>query len=255
MLRIIDTDLCRGSYSASLDEAIARGVSRGLEPTLHFYRRSPPAVTLGYFCKVEEDVDTEYCMREGVSLVRRWTGGGTIYTDENVLVYGLSCPKEYLPENIGESYEIICGAIVDCLFYFGIKAEYKPINDVLVGRRKISGSAQFRRWSIVLQHGTILMNADFDKMFGAIKPKMDKLRKRGFSDARDAMTSIYHERGLMPEVGVLKDKFTESLCRRIGNFCGYEVIAKRGEITKEEKEEAEILEKEKYGREEWTYLR
>ncbi|MEM2900119.1 MAG: lipoate--protein ligase family protein, partial [Thermoplasmata archaeon] len=112
VLRIIDTDLSRGSYSASLDEAIARAVSRGMEPTLHFYRRSPPAVTLGYFCKIEDDVNVEYCKREGISIVRRWTGGGTIYTDENALVYGLSCPMEYLPENILGTYEIICGAIV-----------------------------------------------------------------------------------------------------------------------------------------------
>ncbi|MEM2900118.1 MAG: hypothetical protein QXT63_04950, partial [Thermoplasmata archaeon] len=134
-------------------------------------------------------------------------------------------------------------------------ASYKPVNDVLVGKRKISGSAQFRRWGIVLQHGTILMNANFEKMFEAIKPKMDKLRKRGFTEAKDAMTSIYHEKGLMPEVGVVKEKFTESLCRRLGDFSGLEFIAKKGEVTREEREEAEILEKEKYGRDEWTYKR
>ena len=54
--------------------------------TLHFYRRDPPGVSVGYFKKVEEDVDLEKCRERGVVVVRRTSGGGTIFTDSNQLI-------------------------------------------------------------------------------------------------------------------------------------------------------------------------
>ncbi len=254
VLRVVDTDLATGAHSASLDETFARFVANGrAKPTLHFYRRSPPAVTLGYFQKIEEDVDVAYCENNGIDMVRRWTGGGTIYTDENALVYGLSCPAEMVPANIEESYRLICGAIVESLKHFGITAQFKPVNDVLVGNRKISGSAQFRRWGIVLQHGTIIADADFDRMFRALKPNLSKLQKRGFSDAREAMTSIARETGNRADMGEVKRHFAIALKGALERFSGRAVELEEGKLSMEEQRYAEALEKEKYGTHEWTF--
>ena len=48
-------------------------------------------------------------------------------------------------------------------------AEFKPVNDVLVDGRKISGSAQVRRHGVVLQHGTLLVRNDYERMFAVLR--------------------------------------------------------------------------------------
>jgi lipoate-protein ligase A len=72
-----------------------------------------------------------------------------------------------IPMNLEGSFRVICAGIISALKKLGIEATYKPVNDVLVGGRKISGSAQRRR-RILLQHGTLLMDADFVTMSQAL---------------------------------------------------------------------------------------
>ena len=101
-------------------------------------------------------------------MVRRVSGGSAVYTDSDQLIYGLAC-RDVLPEGKEEAFSMVCGALIIALEQLGIPAEYKPINDILVRGEKISGSAQMRKWGIVLQHGTLILDLDRDMMFGALK--------------------------------------------------------------------------------------
>jgi len=69
-------------YVTALDEAIADARKNNVVPdTLHFYRREPPGISVGYFQTVK-DIDLELCRKHNVVVVRRTSGGGTIYTDK-----------------------------------------------------------------------------------------------------------------------------------------------------------------------------
>ena len=78
--RLIDTDLAHPYYVTAADDAISQAVSEGKVPdTLHFYRRHPPGVSVGRMQSVK-DIDLEECGKRGIVIVRRRSGGGTIYT-------------------------------------------------------------------------------------------------------------------------------------------------------------------------------
>jgi len=169
--RLIDSGLVDGPTSQAIDEAIREARLGEMVPnTLHLYRRKPPTVSIGRYKGIEDVVDLEYCREHGIDIVRRTSGGGTIYTDSNCLEYAVVVDQGYpeIPMDLEGSFKVICTGIITALKKLGIDASYKPINDVQVRGKKISGSAQRRR-RILLQHGTLLVDAEFESMSKALR--------------------------------------------------------------------------------------
>jgi lipoate-protein ligase A len=247
--RLVDSDLSEPTFTVAADEAIALARSKDLVPnTLHFYRRNVPTISLGYFQKVEKAVDLKFCEKNKIQLVRRVSGGGAIYTDENHLIYGLIVDEGQLPKNKEKAYEKACSGIVLALEMLGVRAEFKPINDVLVDGRKISGSAQRRRADVVLQHGTIILDNDPEMMFGALRPDEDKMRKRGLG-RETYVTSLREILGRKVEASAVK----KALTRSFGEV--FDVEFEKGSLTPFEKSQIEKMISEKFGRREWNLRR
>lgn len=242
--RLLDTDLASPPYTSAADEAIMIARHKNLVPnTLHLYRRDRPTISLGYFEKIEENVNLELAKRIGVRIIRRVSGGSAIYTDQDQIIYSVIVDNEVVPENPNDTYRIICGAIIRALGLLGIVADFKPINDVVVSGRKISGSAQVRKWDVVLQHGTLIIDADFDLMFRILKTKKKKIR------APDEMTSLSIELGRKPSV----DEVKKALIHAFAEEFHVEIV--KGVLTHFEEETIRRLIEEKYGKEEYAFLR
>ena len=237
--RLVDTDICAPPYSAAADEAIALARSKDLVPdTLHFYRRSVPTVSLGYFQSASEDINRDFCDEHGIQIVRRATGGSAVYTDKNHLIYGLMTDESPMPLDKEETYRKVCSALVGGLAHMGIAATFKPVNDVLVNGRKISGSAQMRRWGVVLQHGTLILANDTKKMFGALNVDRGKAKH---------ITSLEEVLGRKPPVSDVKSALVKGF---------EEVFGARfepGELTDFEIDKIEELIAEKYGNDQWNF--
>jgi len=247
--RLVDSDLSEPAFTVAADEAIARARAKGLVPnTLHFYRRNRPTISMGYFQEVEKAVDTEFCRMNGISIVRRVTGGSAIYTDPGHLIYGLALDESVLPTDRGKAFEKVCGAIVLALGELGIQAKFKPVNDVLVGGRKISGSAQMRRWGIVLQHGTLVIRNDRRMMVGALKMDIDKVHGRGL-EAETYVTSLSEALGSQPDIGQVKSALANAFGAAFGvNFT-------QSGLTDFEKNLIVELVTTKYGCDDWNLKR
>ncbi len=142
------------------------------------YRRKPITVSIGRYQKIEDVVNVEYCRERGIDIIRRMSGGGTIYTDSNCLEYSVIVNQGYpeIPMDLEGSFKVICTGIITALKKLGIDSYYKPVNDVLVLGRKISGSAQ-RRKRVLLQHGTLLLESDLEAMSKAIKVEGNSVAK------------------------------------------------------------------------------
>jgi len=194
-LRVIDSSGERGipgALNMGIDEALLGSVSRfEAEPTLRFYTWSPACVTVGYFQSLEEEVDLEACRRSGVDAVRRLTGGGAVFHDAE-LTYSIILPlsHELAPDDILESYRRICSGLVAGLDRLGVEASFEPLNDISVGGKKISGNAQTRRGSCLLQHGTILLDSDPDRMFSLLKVPAEKLKGKLIEDVKSRVTGL-----------------------------------------------------------------
>lgn len=150
--------------------------------------------------------------------------------------------------NILESYGQICGFVVEGLRKLGMRAEFKPINDIIVNNKKISGNAQTRREGVILQHGTILLDVDVKRMFSLLKVPDEKIRDKLISTAGDRVTSVSRE--LNPTVGFndVKEALIKAFEKRLGAL-------RAGGLSKEETRNAHRLFKERYSTREWNFMR
>jgi lipoate-protein ligase A len=190
--RLLNTGRQGGFYNMGLDLAILEGVAGGdAPPTLRFYGWDPPAVSVGYFQAPEEEVDLRACEDRGVAVVRRITGGGAVFHNAE-LTYSIIMGADHpLAENdLQASYRRLCAGIVEGLAILGVAARFAPINDIIAGDRKISGSAQTRRRGCVLQHGTVLLDLDVDLMFALLRVPSEKMKGRIIAEVKNRVTSL-----------------------------------------------------------------
>ncbi len=252
-IRFIDLSTHDAYTNMAIDEAIMLALQdTRVPPTMRLYRWQPSAVSIGTFQGMTAEVNVEACKREGIDIVRRITGGGAVYHDyDGEITYSIILPRGHrlAPADIQKSYETICNGIIWGLHRLGIKAHFAPINDVVVANRKISGNAQTRRHSCLLQHGTVLVSLDVEKMFSVLRVSAEKVSDKAISDVKQRVTSIKDVLGRsvsFSEVrNALKAGFEEAL----------EIELVPGSLTPAEMANVERLVREKYKTDEWNFLR
>jgi lipoate-protein ligase A len=243
--RLVDSGVVSPEYSAASDEAIVNARLAGSVPnTVHFYTRDSPTISIGYNRSVEKSVFTEEAARRNVKIIRRFSGGSAVFTDRGQLIFALVLDVSLLSHDIVESYEKVCGAIIRGLSIMGIKAEYKSVNDILVGCKKISGSAQLRRGGVVLHHGTMLVDTDLESMAAVLKPIRGKKDEQHVTKQ---VTSLREATGKAPDMQVLK----RALAKGISGAFGVTLYPRN--LTQHEADDIGRLIEEKYGSRDWNW--
>jgi len=245
--RVLGLETHDAYFNMALDEAISKRVIEGSSPpTIRFYNWSPNAVSIGYFQSIKDEVNLEVCKELGVDCIRRWTGGGAVYHDfDGEITYSVIAPASMFPKNIIESYGVICGWLVKGLESLGIEAEFRPVNDILVKGKKISGSAQTRRGGILLQHGTLLYGLDLKTMFSVLNVSRQKITNKMIKSAEERVTCVgmHCNRGKMEVYDSLVNAFTEGKDYEFGT-CSIDELARAKELAEH-----------KYRSNEWMFLR
>lgn len=237
-----------GAGDAFTNMAIDEALLLSGRPTLRLYRWRPSAISIGYFQSIAEEVNLAECRRCGVDVVRRITGGGAVYHDsEGEITYSLVCPQEMLPGNIMDIYATICSSLARGLHHMGLDARHAGINDIVVNGKKISGSALTKKYGGVLQHGTLLMKVDVKKMFSLLKVGKEKITDKDIQTVEERVTSVEREGGIMDE-----EEARKALLR--GFEEGMKLTFDEGELTEEERKNAEML-REKYASRAWNFKR
>ncbi len=249
-LRVISYTVRDAAENMALDEAIAVAVGAGRSPpTLRLYGWDPPAVSIGYFQEVEAEVNLDFCEAEGISVVRRLTGGGAVLHASGELTYSFAVSERdpAVPQDIQGSYMKICSPIVSALRDLGAPACFKPINDIEVSGRKVSGNAQTRRFGAVLQHGTLLLDIDAG-LLGALRANSVKLGERGITAHAQRVTALSRELGRR----VTRGELSWAVKRRFKENFGCKLDA--GQPTGEELCRAQAL-ADRYRSVEWLFRR
>ncbi len=168
---------------------------------MRFYRWQPSAVSIGRNQNPENEVYLDTCKQLGVDVVRRISGGGTVYHDfEGEVTYSVIAKTSDLgTADITTVYYKIYGAITDALRLLGVPADFssgdaKNCPNLTVNGKKISGSSQTITRGVVLQHGTFLRSVDLPKMFQLLKLK-DASCTQAADIAKRKITSIQNELG------------------------------------------------------------
>lgn len=168
-------NLASGQEQMDLDQKLLLDRSNDIIPnTLRFYGWKPSCITYGFFQTLDDEVDLELANSLDLDIVKRITGGGCVL-HKHELTYSLVISEEDIPSDILKSYGLIIGCLIKALTKFGVVAEHKPVNDIHVDGKKISGNAQTRRGGFMLMHGTILLDID-EELFKVLKKgKRDKV--------------------------------------------------------------------------------
>lgn len=151
MLRIADQTCRSPEENLAWDD----GLLEDKQEVLRFWESPVPFVVLGRSGQAERDVDLERCAAEGIPVLRRSSGGGTVLLSQGCLNYSLVLSLGERPKlaAVARSYELLLGWVVRSLDLPGLEV---CGSDILLERRKVSGNAQRRTMGWLLHHGTLL---------------------------------------------------------------------------------------------------
>ncbi|MEE2525744.1 biotin/lipoate A/B protein ligase family protein [Hyphobacterium sp. HN65] len=248
IFRVIDTGLREGRANIAFDQAMidARQASE-IPDTIRFIH-FPPTALVGRHQSLSKEIRLEACAERGVGLARRITGGGAIYLDEGQLGWAIVCNKASLgTTRLDEVTRKICEAAAVGLSTLGIKAAFRPRNDIEVDGRKISGTGGFFDGGTLIFQGTVLVDLDPLTMLSALNVPQEKLAKRALDDAGSRIVTLRELLGEAPSLETVK----AALIRGFEEHLGIECIA--GEPTAEEERAAAVLYDEEIGKDDFVY--
>ena len=235
----------RPAVHLALDQVLLDEVGAGRRrPTLRIWEWDEPAVVIGSFQSLRNEVDPENATRYGVDVVRRITGGGAMFMEAgSVVTYSLYAPGDLVRGmSFAESYAYLDEWAITALRSLGIDAFYQPLNDITSPKGKIGGAAQKRLGGgAVLHHVTMSYDMDGDKMVQVLRIGREKLSDKGTTSAAKRVDPLRSQTGL-PRAEIID--------RLIGTFTGL-YGATDGEITADERAKAEELVRTKFATPEW----
>jgi lipoate-protein ligase A len=163
VMNYVNQTLASLAENLALDEALLlAGESAEGGEVLHVWEWASAAVVLGAASRLTLDVDEAACQADGVPILRRSSGGGTVLLGKGCLVYSLILAYDRSPAlgEIPTSYVYILERVRDALSDLLPGLELAGTSDLAAGGRKVSGNAQQRKRTHLLHHGTLLY--DFD---------------------------------------------------------------------------------------------
>ncbi|MGY4690260.1 lipoate--protein ligase family protein [Salibacterium sp. K-3] len=270
----IDSGSCPPAYNMAMDEMLLQWHSEGnIPPVVRFYGWNPATLSIGYFQKVHKDINLEAVQQHGLGFVRRPTGGRGVLHDKE-LTYSVIVSEDHpeMPATVTEAYRVISEGILEGFRNLGLSADFSiprtkeeeealkhPRSavcfdapswyELVVEGRKIAGSAQTRQKGVILQHGSILLDLDEDKLFDLFQYPSERVRERmqkGFKKKAAAINELTDAPITMESVSkAFHEGFAE----------GLNVNWKPYILSTEEDAAVRKLAEEKYDTEAWNYRR
>jgi lipoate-protein ligase A len=228
----------------ALDQILLDEVAAGRRaPTLRVWEWAGPAVVIGIFQSLKNEVDAVGARKHKIEVVRRISGGGAMFIEPgNTITYSLYAPLSLIAGmNFREAYAYMDAWVLEALGELGIKAWYQPLNDITSAHGKIGGAAQARRGGAVLHHVTMAYDIDAAKMLQVLRIGREKLSDKGTTSAAKRVDPLRSQTGLAREVII--ERMIDVFRRRHGLH--------DSTLSPSEFAASEALIQEKFGTEAW----
>lgn len=243
---VIRGEVVSPAVNAALDEVLTESVGSGSRgATLRFWEWDRPAVFIGSFQSLRNEVDVVAAKARDVQIVRRISGGGAMYMQpEACITFALYAPGELVRGlSFEDSYAFLDEWVLEALNGLGIAAYYMPLNDIASAAGKIGGAAQKRlRSGAVLHHVTLAYDIDREAMTEVLRIGREKLSDKGTKSAAKRVDPLRSQTGLSREAIV--DRLVDVFSKRHG--------ACLGEVSVSEWQAAEKLAAVKFTDPGWT---
>lgn len=245
--RLLIDNIHEARHHFAVEEALARLVDAGHTPPTLRLRRVKPAVFVGVHQDTWREVDVAYCKSHGIQIVRRANGGGAVYHEMGSFCFSAFFRRELFTQSDDELYRLFAMPVIRTCAEYGVTACFAGRNDVLVGNRKIYGSAQFSWYRAFVQSGTFLVNMNFDVMERALTPSALKFSGKSARSIQERVTSLSREVGRELETREVMACFANNAA----DVLGIQLIP--GDLTPAELELASELLAVKYSSDEWNF--
>lgn len=272
--RYIDSKASSPSYNMALDESLLDWHSAGkIPPTIRFYGWNPATLSIGYFQNVHKEINMEAVRKHGLGFVRRPTGGrGVLH--EHELTYSVIVSEDHpqMPASVTESYRVISEGLLKGFQNLGLDAYFSiPRSDdekaalnnprsavcfdapswyeLVVEGKKVAGSAQTRQKGVILQHGSILLDLDEDKLFSLFYYPNERVKERmqrAFKNKAVAINAIANRHVQIDEA---KEAFKKGFEKGLG------IKLESYSLSDTEEGYVQKLAKERYESGDWNYKR
>ena len=208
--------------------------------------RNDNTVVVGKNQNTIEEIDSRYVEENGVSVVRRLTGGGAVFHDMGNVNYTII---QSYREGLFSNYEYFTEMVRDFLQGLGVEAVLSGRNDLLIDGKKFSGNAQCVRHGRMMHHGTLMFSSDVKDISGALTPNQKKTESKGVQSVSSHVTNISSH---LPEKAGSMD--TEQFMRLLYEYyLKYYPEAVSYELSQDDKNAIQKLADEKYSTWAWNY--
>ncbi len=157
-----------------------------LGETVFMLWHSAPTLVVGKFQNTFEEINLHYVEEKKIAVVRRMSGGGTVYQD------GGGCQFAFIDYGAASGIDFVSylRPVVDALKTLGVPAEFSGRNDLLAGGRKFSGNAQYRLKGTTVHHGTLLFDTDIAEMVAATAVDPYKIQSKSIKSVRQRVVNL-----------------------------------------------------------------
>ncbi len=209
---------------------------------IFIFWRTKPTLMIGRYQNTIEEINEKFVRDHKIHVVRRITGGGTIYTDLGGWQFS------FITKGRASQIDFTkyISPIIDGLKKMGVKAEFNSRNDLVIKGKKISGNAQCMANQYTLHHGSLLYDTDLEQMMKCIRVDEHKIISKGIKSVRDRVTNISDH---LPKAAN-ELEFKEQMVASIMDGSDKEYL-----LTSSDIERINAISKEKFENWEWNYGR
>src|SRR5690554_2524597 len=243
MIFVENENVTNPRLNLALEEYIVRHFSAENDYLLFYINE--PSIIIGKNQITIEEVNQDYIDRNDIHVVRRVSGGGAVYHDFGNLNFSFITNHDI---NKLHNFKKFTEPVIKVLNDLGASVELKGRNDILVGEKKISGTAQFSTGKRMISHGTLLYNTDLNEVVNALNVKPSKIESKGHKSVRSRVANISE---------FLEDKLTIEAFKSLllkGLYAENEAF-ETYRLTEEEWAAVHQLKEEKYDTWDWNYGR
>ncbi len=238
------------AYGLAVDEMLMHSINEtSSSPILHLYRFKPAAI-VGKYQDIQAALKIDRCRELSIEYNRRNTGGGTVIMGGKAVALGLGISLKHpgMQRGIEGIFKVLSGVLIDALAELGIKAGFRPKNDIEVAGKKIAGmSASAEVGDTLLFHSSILVDFDIAQMLEIMHLPTEKLSDKGYSCFSERITTIERELGQKIEMDTVMEVIVASFEKE------FEMRLIEDQMTQWETDKVEELMASRYGDEEWIF--
>jgi len=233
-------------HQNAMDEVLLDEMAAGRRgPHIRFWNWASPAVIIGRFQSVRNEVNEETANEMGVTISRRMTGGGAMLVEPGgSITYTIAAPESLVKGmSFGESYEFFDSWVIDALRELGVDAWYVPLNDITSTGGKVGGAAQARKKGIALHHTTMAYEMAPGVLTKILRVGKEKLSDKGVTSADKRVGPLRQQTDIDRDV---------IINHMIGHFRSRFGLTDSS-FTEDELSRLEELVSTKYDTDEWIY--